>query len=75
MSQAESLKEAIGLLKVVLGLLVAVDISLIAWVAQNYATAQNTVLIMAWAVTIATIITTVWVFAAAWRMIRNLKDV
>jgi len=75
MSQAESFKEAIGLLKVVLGLLVAVDISLIAWLAQNYAKAQTPLLIMAWAGTMAAIVATVWVFTAAWRLIRNLKDV
>ena len=36
MSKAEKLKEEIGWLKVVFGILVATDISLLAWLAQNY---------------------------------------
>ena len=39
MSKADKLKEEIGWLKVVFALLVATDISLIAWLSQNYATA------------------------------------
>jgi hypothetical protein len=36
MSKTDRLKEEIGWLKVVFGILVATDISLIAWMAQNY---------------------------------------
>ena len=36
MSKIDRLKEEIGWLKVVFGILVAIDISLIAWMAQNY---------------------------------------
>ncbi len=35
MSKAEKLKEEIGWLKVVFGILVVTDISMIAWLAQN----------------------------------------
>lgn len=75
MSKAESLKEAIGLLKVMLGLLAAAYISLIAWLAQNYARAQTNLLIMAWAATIATTIAIIWVYVTVWRRIKDLKDV
>ena len=75
MSEAESLKEAIGWLKVVFGLLVAVDISLIAWLAENYARAQAVLLIMAWAATMAATVAIVWVCSAAYRRINDLKDV
>ncbi|WP_141699053.1 hypothetical protein [Candidatus Thiosymbion oneisti] len=37
MSKTDKLKEEIGWLKVIFGILVATDISLIAWLAQNYA--------------------------------------
>jgi hypothetical protein len=74
-SRAESLKEAIGWLKVVFGLLVAIYISLMAWLAQNYAKAQTALLIMAWAATIAATIAIIWVYVTAWRRIKNLKDV
>jgi hypothetical protein len=39
MSKADKLKEEIGWLKVVFALLVATDISLVAWLAQSYAKA------------------------------------
>jgi len=74
-SEAESLKEAIGWLKLVFGLLVAIDISLIAWLAQNYARAQAALLIMAWAATMAATVAIVWVCSTAYCRINDLKDV
>jgi len=74
-SKAESLKEAIGWLKVVFGLLVAIDISLIAWLAQNYARAQAILLIMGWAATIATSAAIALVCLAPYRRINELQDV
>jgi len=74
-SKAESLKEAIGWLKVVFGLLVAIDISLIAWLAENYAKAQAALLIMAWAATMAATVAIIWVCSAAYHRISDLKDV
>ncbi len=41
MSKADRLKEEIGWLKLVFGALIAVDVSLVAWLAQNYATADR----------------------------------
>jgi hypothetical protein len=75
MSQAESLNEAIGLLKVMLGLLVAVYISLIAWLAQNYAKTQAHLLIMAWAAALVATIAIIWVYVTACRRIKDRKDV
>ena len=40
MSKADRLKEEIGWLKVAFGIAVALDASLVAWLAQNYATAS-----------------------------------
>ena len=57
------------------GLLVAIDISLIAWLAQNYARAQAILLIMGWAATIATSAAIALVCAAAYRRINDLQDV
>lgn len=74
-SKADSLKEAIGWLKLMFGLLVAIDISLIAWLAQNYARAQSILLIMAWVAIIATSAAIAWVCAAAYRRINELQDV
>jgi thiazole synthase ThiGH ThiG subunit len=75
MSKADSLKEAIGWLKVVFGLLVAIDISLIAWLAQNLARADGILLVMAWAATIGTNLGIIGICAVAYRLINDLKDV
>ena len=75
MSEADSLKEAIGWLKVVFGLLVATDISLIAWLAQNYGKAPTALLIMAWTGTMAATVAIIWVYATVHRHIIDLKDV
>ena len=75
MSKADSLKEAIGWLKVVFGLLVAIDISLIAWLAQNYGKAPTALLIMAWAATMAATVGIISVCSAAYSRINDLKDV
>lgn len=44
-SKADKLKEEVGWLKVVFGILVATDISLVAWLAQNYANASILLLV------------------------------
>jgi uncharacterized YccA/Bax inhibitor family protein len=75
MSRNDGLKEEIGWLKVVFSLLVAIDISLIAWLAQNYAKAQAVILIMAWSATMTASVAIVWVYATAHRRINDLKDV
>ena len=41
MSKADRVKEEIGWLKVVFGILVATDISIIAWLAQNFGSASR----------------------------------
>ena len=74
-SEAESMKEAIGWLKVMFGLLVAIDISVIAWLVENYAKAQAFLLIMAWAGIMAATVAIIWVCSAAYRRINDLKDV
>lgn len=44
LSRADRLKEEIGWLKVAFGIAVALDASLVAWLAQNYATASPIIL-------------------------------
>ncbi len=45
MSKTDKLKEEIGWLKVIFGILVATDISLLAWLAQNYSSTNVLLLI------------------------------
>jgi len=75
MSKADRLKEEIGWLKVAFGIAVALDASLVAWLAQNYATAKPVILIAALvaAVVIAAVI--VLVNRRAYRRIEELEDV
>ncbi|MBX6419630.1 MAG: hypothetical protein IRZ06_01290 [Nevskia sp.] len=75
MSKADRLKEEIGWLKVAFGIAVALDASLVAWLAQNYASAKPVILIAALvaAVVIAAVI--VLVNRRAYRRIEELEDV
>ena len=74
MSKADKLKEEIGWLKVVFALLVATDISLIAWLAQKYATAS---LLLSVSCALAVVIVTgavVWVNHTAYTKIDELEN-
>ena len=73
-SKVEGIKEELGWLKVVFTVLVAIDVSLVAWVAQNYGAANGVlviVVIVAVAVLTAVI---VWVNRLAYRKIRELEN-
>jgi 4-hydroxybenzoate polyprenyltransferase len=74
MSKAEGIKEELGWLKIVFGVLVAVDVSLVAWVAQNFSS-PNRVLV-ACAILAVTIVTVgvVWINRLAYRRIRELEQ-
>ncbi len=74
MSQSERIKETVGWLKVVFVALVAIDVSLIAWLAQNFRTAEAVVVVLA---TIAVAGTTAGIIAvnhAAFRRIAKLEN-
>ena len=73
MSKVDKLKQEIGWLKVVFAILVAIDISLVGWLAQNYDSASvllQTVCLVA--VVVMTAI--VWVNRVAYRKIDELED-
>jgi len=53
-SRNDSLKEEIGWLKVMFALLAAIEASLIAWLAQNYISANLAILLLALAATLIT---------------------
>jgi len=70
----ESLKEEIGWLKVVFGVLVAIDASLLGWLAQNYATAGRLLVLAGAAVTVAVTFVVVRVNRLAYRRIEQFED-
>ena len=74
MSKVDGIREELGWLKVVFAVLVAIDVSLVAWVAQNYS-AANSVLVVAAIVAVAVLtVVVVWVNRLAYRKIRELEN-
>lgn len=47
MSEIDRIKEEVGWLKLVFGGFIAVDISLVAWLAQNYKAAETILVVLA----------------------------
>ncbi len=74
MSKADRIKEEIGWLKVVFGLLVATDISLIAWLAQNFDSADRIQALVGLAAVTAVTAAVVWVNRMAYARIQQLED-
>ena len=74
MSKADRIKEEIGWLKLVFGILVAIDVSLVVWLAQNYTTAER-VLVLAGLVAVGVVtIAVVWVNRVAIGRFRQLEE-
>lgn len=74
MSQAERIKETLGWLKVVFAALVAVDVSLIAWLAQNFRTAESVIVVLALLAVTGTTAGIVAVNHAAFRRLAQLEN-
>lgn len=74
MSKVDKIKEEIGFLKLVLALVVAIEVSLLAWLVQNYTNADRLLLILcSLAVVVATGII-VWAARVAFRKIDELEN-
>ncbi|MGH9958475.1 MAG: hypothetical protein ACREBC_15300 [Pyrinomonadaceae bacterium] len=73
-SKVDKLKEEIGWLKVVFGILVATDISLVAWLAQNYASANILLLVFCGIAVVLVTGAVVSVNRAAYRKIDELEE-
>jgi len=74
MGKVDRLKEEIGWLKVVFGLLIAIDASLLGWLAQNYATGSRLLVAAGSVATIAVTIAVVRVNRLAYRRIEQLEE-
>ena len=68
------MKEEIGWLKVVFGILVATDISLVAWLAQGYANASVLLLVSCGVAVVAVTGAVIWVNRTAYRKIDELEE-
>jgi 4-hydroxybenzoate polyprenyltransferase len=74
MSKNEKLKEEIGWLKIVFGILVATDISLLAWLVQNYSKADTVIVVIGSVAALFVTLGIVWVNKVAYRKIDELED-
>jgi len=74
MSEADQIKEEVGWLKLVFAALIAIEVSLIGWLAQNYTTAQTLIVVAAFVTVVAIGLGIVWVNRCAFRRMRQLRD-
>ena len=74
MSKAERLKEEIGWLKVAFAIAVALDASLVGWLAQNYDTAAGLLFIAGVLATVLIGILVAYVNRLAYRRLEELED-
>jgi heme/copper-type cytochrome/quinol oxidase subunit 4 len=73
MATADRVKEEIGLLKLFLAALIAIDVSLIAWLAQNYTRANRLLVLAAVATTLMIAAAAVWVSRLMYRASNGWK--
>jgi hypothetical protein len=74
MSKLDEIKEDIGWLKVVFGILTAIDISLLGWLAQNYESAKLFIVISAFVVIAFCTVGIIFVNKKAYKKIKELGD-
>lgn len=75
MSKADRLKEEIGWLKTMLALLVAVGVSMVAWVVQRYEVANLILVIICCVLIVLDGAAIIYVNRAAYRRMKDLEDV
>jgi hypothetical protein len=73
MSKSDRIREELGWLKLVFGALVAIDVSLIAWLAQNYASVPNVLVVSGFVAVAIVTFAVVWVNRAAIKRFDQLE--
>jgi len=74
MSKADRLKEDLAWLKIFFGAFLAVDVSVIAWLAQNYRQAETVIVVGAFIVVVVLTIGLVFVTRRAYKRIDQLEE-
>ncbi len=74
MSEADEIKEEVGWLKLIFAALLAIEVSVIGWLAQNYTTTQPLIVVGAFVTVVAIGLGIVWVNRTAFRRMRQLRD-
>ena len=73
-AKIDRLKEEVGWLKVIFGVLVAIDASLLGWLAQNYASGSRVLVLVGSVVAAAVTYAVVRVNRLAYRRIEELEE-
>ncbi|MFI5397215.1 MAG: hypothetical protein ACHQ9S_16880 [Candidatus Binatia bacterium] len=74
MAKIDRVKEEIGWLKLVFGILAAIDVSLVGWLAQNYGKASGVLILAGVVATAAVTLGVVRVNQVAYDRIAELED-
>jgi hypothetical protein len=74
LSKIDRVKEEIGLLKLFLAGLIAIDVSLIAWLAQNYGRANRFLVLAGLATTLIITGAGIWITRRVRRSIQQLEE-
>ncbi|MEW6679531.1 MAG: hypothetical protein AB1297_00720 [bacterium] len=74
MAKVDKLKEEIGWLKIIFSILIATDISLVAWLVQNYGKATQLLIIVCAIAILLVTVAIVWVNRTAYRKIDELEE-
>jgi Mn2+/Fe2+ NRAMP family transporter len=74
MAKIDEIKEDIGWLKVIFGILTAVDVSLLGWLAQNYKVTEPFLLFFTTIIIVCCTVGIVLVNKKAYRKIKELGD-
>lgn len=74
MPKADRIKEEIGWLKVVFAVCVALDASLVAWLAQNYDTARPLIVATGFVAALVLAVVVAYVNRVAYRRLKELED-
>ena len=74
MPRVERIKEEVGWLKVVFAVTVAVDASLVAWLAQNYDMASPVIVATGFVAALVLAFVVVYVNRLAYRRLKELED-
>jgi len=74
MSRSDRIKEELGWVKLVFAVSVAIDVSLVGWLAENYQVASQLLVLSAFVGVIFTTLVVVWINRAAMGHFRALED-
>jgi len=74
MSKLDEVKESIGWLKIIFGLLTAIDVSLLGWLAQNYKIAELIIIIIVLLLIVVSTAGIIFINKKAYKKIRELGD-